>query len=512
MFGRSFKVFLIIILTGASFYLIFNYYLPSKISAYETERISIAAGSLNIQEEPQPSIAEELGIPEPKTITYYKFNPDNIKKQKKKIRKVFNIPEAIMPEVNFWKDIYTKYDKTKVLIHDKKHMNIVYSVIDISDIALNDDLKKEDKYDKKQERVGKEMDRIVAILYKLDEWDPNGTERLASKEQKIYDLFKNVREKNKFKNAAKDERIRSQTGIREKFEEAIKISGRYLGEIEHIFAQYGVPLEITRLAFVESMFNLNAVSKSGASGIWQFMPSTGKLFLNMDQIVDERNDPIIATHAAAKHLLRDYEALGSWPLAINAYNAGPGRLKRAINKLKTRDIAKIIRKYDHRGYSFASRNFYPAFLAALSGFENRDAYFGETFQEPPLEFDIITIPFFTTIPEIAKYTGTPIEELVLLNFHLKEDVVNGKLPLPVAFKLRVPKESGNNFLIAMKEIDSNRRYAKWHIVESGENLKTIATKYKTSQNKLKKINNLKRNRISEGMIIKLPKGIELAKD
>ena len=102
---------------------------------------------------------------------------------------------------------------------------------------------------------------------------------------------------------------------REKFEQAIKRSGRYLPLMESIFArEYNLPVELTRLPFVESSFNIRARSKVGASGIWQFMRSTGKLFLKINDGVDERNDPIRATEAAAKLLKMNFGSLKSWPL------------------------------------------------------------------------------------------------------------------------------------------------------------------------------------------------------
>lgn len=377
--------------------------------------------------------AVNVGIVHKKTVRYAAFDPDNIKKQDRKISEIFKVPSAIQDEVNFWKDIYTKYDKTKVVFHDKKYMNVVYSVIDISDIVNNEKLTDEEKARRKKERVDGELKRISGILEALDKKDYAA---MTANEKKIYHLFKNVKGPDKFKAAL--ERIRSQTGIAEKFRNGIKISGRYLGEMEKIFRGNNIPLEITRLVFVESMFDLGAVSKSGASGVWQFMPGTGKLFLTINQIVDERNDPISATEAAAKHLLRDYAYLGTWPLAINAYNSGRGRLEKAVAKMGTKDIAKIIKEYEQGGYSFASRNFYPAFLAALDVFENRGKYFGHIEMEKPLAFDVIETQVPLYITDFIKRTGISIDDIRLLNFHIQKKVLDGLIPLPAGFKLRVP--------------------------------------------------------------------------
>ena len=129
----------------------------------------------------------------------------------------------------------------------------------------------------------------------------------------------------RFRAAAGDDRLRTQTGVRERFREGVQSSRRYIKAMEEIFEREGVPVELTRLPLVESSFNLSATSKVGAAGIWQFMPATGRLYeMKVSNAVDERRDPLIATEAAARFLRSNYEKLGAWPLAITAYNHGPG--------------------------------------------------------------------------------------------------------------------------------------------------------------------------------------------
>ncbi len=109
--------------------------------------------------------------------------------------------------------------------------------------------------------------------------------------------------------------------------------------------------------------------------MWQFMRSTGRRFLRIDAVVDERLDPYRSTEAAARFLEQNYIILGSWPLALTAYNHGPGGMKRAQEQLGTSDIATIVRKYNSRSFGFASRNFYLAFLAALEIDQNPEKFF-----------------------------------------------------------------------------------------------------------------------------------------
>ena len=155
--------------------------------------------------------------------------------------------------------------------------------------------------------------------------------------------------------------------------------------IARVLKQHGVPEEIAALPHVESSFNPFAYSKVGAAGLWQFMPSTAKRFMRVDGIVDERLDPYSATEAAANLMLYNYRLLGTWPLAVTAYNHGPGGLRRAQDELGTSDIAVIVKRYQGATFGFASRNFYVAFLAALEVDRNAEKYFGPITRLPDTE-------------------------------------------------------------------------------------------------------------------------------
>lgn len=251
---------------------------------------------------------------------------------------IFSIPLGLKTEVEFWKNIYTKYDIDQAVLHDPCDLGKIYGVIKLSHCD-----------------------------------DPPRKECLKIREDEIQAAKDLLMEK-----LPEDTNVRAQTGQKDRFVAGIESSKKYLPNIEKIFSDYGVPKEITRLAFVESMFDMKAYSHSGAAGIWQLMPSTARILgLKVGKKLDERYDSIKSTDAAARHLMRDYKRLGTWQLALNAYNAGPGRLADAVNQLGTRDIVKIIKNYSHPAYGFAARNFYPCFLAILECYENRDNYFKE---------------------------------------------------------------------------------------------------------------------------------------
>src|SRR5262249_11687855 len=137
-----------------------------------------------------------------------------------------------------------------------------------------------------------------AILLRLHALGPDPSD-LSPEEEKVQAMFRDVSDSDKYLAAA--DRVRSQPGLREKFTAGVAQQSRYLDRMEQVFAQRGMPRELARLPLVESCFNIDAYSKVGAAGVWQFMPSTGRQYMRVNNAIDERRDPIRATHAAAEH-------------------------------------------------------------------------------------------------------------------------------------------------------------------------------------------------------------------
>jgi membrane-bound lytic murein transglycosylase D len=159
--------------------------------------------------------------------------------------------------------------------------------------------------------------------------------------------------------------IRVQQGLREKVEEGILRARPLMSQILAILRRHKVPEELAALPMVESSFNPHARSKAGAVGLWQLLRSTGSRYLNVSRHSDDRRDPIRATEAAARLLRQNYQALGSWPLAVIAYNHGRVGVVAAREAVGSDAVEDIIAGYNGRRFGFASRNFYPEFLAAL---------------------------------------------------------------------------------------------------------------------------------------------------
>jgi membrane-bound lytic murein transglycosylase D len=282
-------------------------------------------------------------------------------------------PKALEPDVHFWVDIYSKYDNDTVVLHDTEFMGVIYGTVDLHDLHCINDCTEAVKT-ARQDRVKEVKEKIRQILLTLADNPPDSV--LTPEAKKIKMAWRRWTIVNVFSEAAGEKRLRTQTGQKTRFEAGLTVAEQYMPRFEAIFKEEGMPIALTRLVMVESMFNMNAISHAGASGVWQFMPGTARKFgLRVSKTVDERSDPILSAVAAARMLRYDYDIMGTWPLAINSYNAGRRHLERAIAALGTRDIVKIIRRYRVGSYGFASRNYYPEFLAACRVYDNRATYF-----------------------------------------------------------------------------------------------------------------------------------------
>ncbi|MBT3181337.1 MAG: transglycosylase SLT domain-containing protein [Deltaproteobacteria bacterium] len=411
-------------------------------------------------------------------------------------------PKELEADVAFWRDVYAKYDNNNVVLHHPVYLDIVYDVVDLSPIDRDRRLTDLEKEYKKEKLVEDRRDQVTSILRKLAK-NPKSSS-LSDHGWEIKKLFQGVTEQNKYLKAADEYGVRAQYGQKDKFISGLKYSGRYLGEIEDIYEEYGLPRELTRLIFVESMFNPKARSFVGASGLWQFMPNTGKLYLRINDIVDERNDPLTATRASAKLLRHNFNDLKTWPLAINAYNAGRGRLSQAVKRLGTRDIAKIVKNFKHSAYGFASRNFFMEFLAALEIVENVDNYFGQIQYDKPLRYEVVKSSYHLSLPNVAKLSGIPMDELLEYNAGFTAKVASGKQLVPIGFPIRVPEGKGDFFLAAAARAPKSRTGDIKHVVKKGESLNTIASMYGVDPDKLQKINKGIRRKPSRGQIIRIP--------
>lgn len=351
------------------------------------------------------------------------------------VRGPFSVPPILRPRVDFWKDVFTKYGAGHSVIHHRDFPQIVFGVIDLSRERAAMSPTAFDAY--KSSVVTKTVADVKAQLLELAE---SGDVRTPFQEQVRAQLRERRLSTGILRSWIEQDLIRTQTGIRERYAEAVRRAWRYLPVMEQIFVgEFGLPRELTRIPFIESSFDYTAYSSVGAAGIWQFMPKTARAHrLVVGRSVDDRRDPLKATRAAAEYLRSAYNSLGAWPLAITSYNHGVGGVRSKVRKAGTDDLARIIEDPNERFFGFASTNFYPEFLAAVEIFEDHARYFPDVPEEPPLRVVSYSIKKATSAPLMASKLGIPLERLREANYGLMEVVWRGRASIPAGYTLRVP--------------------------------------------------------------------------
>jgi membrane-bound lytic murein transglycosylase D len=346
--------------------------------------------------------------------------------------------DSIRPNISFWKKIYAEYSTTQGVIHDKHNLGIIYEVIELKDRNRHGSRKIN------RDRIKKAKKKYKLILVKLARGEPPK----ESEEKRVANLFGTEAQRSDFRSAMRN--LRCQVGQKDPFRQGIIRSGAYLAEIKQIFRDAGLPTELSYLPHVESSFNPKAYSKFGAAGIWQFTRSTGKRFMTVGYAVDERRDPILSSHAAARLLKQNFKKLRSWPMAITAYNHGIAGMLRA--KRRKGSYEAIFKEYRSRIFKFASRNFYAEFLAASEVAQNYRQYFGELALDTPLESQEVVMAGYGSLPQIARQLKLAPDVLRELNPALRNPVIRGQKYVPKGFRLRLPLKSGQDWESMMAEL------------------------------------------------------------
>jgi len=276
----------------------------------------------------------------------------------------FPKPRIVREQVRFWEKVFYKYPATTVVVHDANDPDKMIDIIDAGTFKGRFNAQRRAERDRVARKFVKRYEKAAARFKRYGK----RALRYGAIEKRLYAVYK--RSPHALAKLYKGQvSLRAQTGLADDFKIAAERARRWLPNMERIFRAYGLPVELTRIVFVESMFNPKAISKVGASGMWQFMPRTAKKFIYVTSLVDERNAPLKATKAAAQLLAQNFKELKSWPLAITAYNHGRAGMNRAARTIGTRDIGQIIKYYNSRSFGFASRNFYSEFLAANATYD-----------------------------------------------------------------------------------------------------------------------------------------------
>jgi len=410
---------------------------------------------------------------------------------------LFPAPAELQRDVDFWVGIFTRYTTGQGVLHDNRNLAVVYERIDLP--ASMDRRER-------QRRVAKRRDSLQATLRILAS---GKRDKLSDEEARVLALWPSGVSNGTL--AAASKRIRYQQGLKDRFRQGLIRAGRWRDFINKEFRDLGVPIDLAALPHVESSYNPDARSHVGASGIWQFTRSTGRRFMRIDHVLDERNDPFAATRAAGKLLAYNYSITGNWPMAITAYNHGLAGARRAMRQFGDNAYADILRKYDGRTFGFASRNFYVAFLAARKVDQNVETYFPGIKVDGPTDYATINLPAYIPVSDLTAALNVSPAQLAAHNPALQATVWQGSKHLPEGFNIRLPSsmlDAPIANLVAKVSTDQwqeSQLPDLFHTVARGDTLSEIAEAYKTRISTLVALNNLgSSHRIRAGQRIRLP--------
>lgn len=394
----------------------------------------------------------------------------------------FPMPDVIAPNVAFWTNVYARYTTGQGIVHDNRDLERIYAVIDLIpyDVPTAEDINRK--------RMKGAVHKVESILHRLSR-NPDVPDDVC---RRVADLFDPPRDAKQFARAAA--RVRCQIGQKDRFRAGLIRSGAYIGRIRTIFASLGLPADLAYLPHVESSFNPNAYSKFGAAGMWQFTRTTGQRFMEVAYVLDERRDPILSTQAAAELLKENFEKLGSWPLAITAYNHGAAGMQRAQRLYG--DFAHIFRHYRSRTFKFASRNFYAEFLAARQIAASYQAYFGELALQPPAATRTVVLEGFASFDDLSEHFGIDPHSLKRMNLALRQPVFSGRKYVPKGYMLHLPAgpEAGRPETADLPDefYHAKQKPSRFYTVQRGDTAGRIARMHGVDLHDLILANNLDR--------------------
>ena len=410
--------------------------------------------------------------------------------------KLFPQPPALDRDVNFWIRVYTEVGTNAGFLHDQYNLGVVYETLQFgSDTSAR----------QREHMVEAARVRTIAALRRI----ANSTGTLSPEDQHIRDMWGDAGTPARLLSAVED--VRFQLGQADRFREGLLRAGLWQEHIVETLANLGMPEELAVLPHVESSFNAAAYSKAGAAGLWQFMRSTGRRYMRIDSAVDDRMDPFRATEAAAQLLSFNYRLLGTWPLALTAYNHGAGGMRRARDQVGSDDIVMILRNYHSPSFGFASRNYYVSFLAALTVDRNPEKYFGAIKREPEAKFREVTMPGFVTVSALTHALHISADELRRLNPALLPACWQGRRRVPQGYVLRLPL-SGPAWTtdmlaerLAPADLQARQTVPESRKVMKGETLASIAGDYGMKPGELARLTGISaRTRLRPGRSLRVP--------
>ena len=401
--------------------------------------------------------------------------------------KAFPQPAGLKPAVDFWIKVYTEVDTQSGYLHDSENLSVIYERLRLNRRNI----------ESSRSEIREDL-RYLAT---------GARDNLSRSQREILELWPADVSSRTLSEAANN--IRWQLGQSDRFLGGLRRSGAFREHIKNVILDKNLPPELGVLPHVESSFNPSALSSASAAGMWQFTSGTGKRFMRIDYIIDERMDPYTSTAAAMSLLEYNYSVLGTWPLALTAYNHGAGGIARAVRETGTTDIEKIVANYRGRRFGFASRNFYAQFLAVVHVENNAEQYFGDVRFDSAPTFREVEIDAFIDAEVFANSVGVSFDQLRKDNPALRPIVWEGNKRIPQGYPVKVRQDQVNaSDLLTL--IPADYKFAVQtpdiaYIVERGDTLSLIASRFDTSVSRLVTLNQLaSRHRISIGQRILLP--------
>ncbi len=416
----------------------------------------------------------------------------------------------LKPAVAFWTQVFGDYSENQSVIHSMEYPQKVFQVLDFRSDAARMSLADLNKLRDKQVKEAKEhYDSVLKQVHELR----RTPDQMSSEQRRIFDLYADIPDDNRFLAAVGT--LRSQRGLKERTQQALEISNKYLPSMEATFREHDMPISLTRLPLVESSFNIEAYSKAGAAGLWQFIPSSARIYMRLNNIVDDRRDPWTSTDAAARHLKDDYRVLGDWPLAITAYNHGRGGIARALTAVNGTTIVDLIQNFSGSRFGFAGKNYYAEFLAAIDVERKYAKSQDQSRQRDVMRFDVVETKHYVPYETLRRLCGANDEMFRLLNPAYRPEVIEGKMYVPPGHLIRVPAGSAKTFEVAYSKLssgekfDSQRSIYELVKVRKGDNLAKIAKRYGVSASQIASINGIgKKHHVRPGQILKVPPHME----
>ncbi len=337
----------------------------------------------------------------------------------------FPVSPLMKVRVDFWKKVFSQIDSSSGILHDLDDLSIIYGVVNGLDKI---DSKKNEKI------IELEKEKIKEILLQIIAKNGLG---LTLQEELIYSKVSHIPLDQLL---VKSERIRLQQGLKDRYYNGLLESYKFIDFIKKEAKKSRVPERVAYLPHVESSFNYNAYSKVGAAGIWQFMPSTARMYkMKINSLIDQRRDPVVSTKAAMRLLKYNYQKIKSWPLALTAYNHGLRSMENAVAQVGSTDMDKIIKYFDGRNFGFASKNFYASFMAASDIAMNPEIYFGTLPQVHIYSFKEYVLKRNTKVKDLIKEFNVPLDVLAEYNKAVRKNTWNNSEKiLPKGLLIHLP--------------------------------------------------------------------------